>query len=265
MTPETLTPETLTPETLAPETLNHMPPTTNEPTLTHLSSEEDEPMEKLSDGAGIADESPKYDFFQERKTDLEIVKRLQASTARLNLAEVYVAPFVGLIEDIAHEQNCQTKFVSTLLPPTLATAMGPRVRVSAWHSGEHGWIEVGNAPWFLAAPSGTGKTNAARAVKKAVVQLEKTCDIRVLSTGFTNSAIKTRMHEHGQAFAILEEVRFMSLASAHCCTAAPLPPVHRPVCRHLCSAPAPHRGPSCVTRSASSPVARGRTGLRCSS
>lgn len=187
-----------------------MPTITNEPT--RPSPEDDEPMEAPIYGTDTEDDSLKYDFYQERKTDLEIVKRLQASTARLDLNEVYVAPFVAMIEDIAHEQNCQTKFVSTVLPPTLATAMGPRVRVSAWHSGDHGWVEVGNAPWFLAAPSGTGKTNAARAVKKAVVQMEKVCEIRVLSTGFTISAIKTRMHEHGQAYAVLEEVRATALA-----------------------------------------------------
>lgn len=169
--------------------------------------------------AAAEDEEVQHYWYVEHKGPAEIKARLHSSTASLALRDIFHPSFVDMIEDTSLQANCHDMFIGTMMLPTVGAAMGPNVRATAWHSRTSGWFEVANVNYLVAAPSGTGKTNAARVLKREVSSFEKACGINIKSTGYTLASLKTRLCEHKQAMLILEEAR--SCSSPHPCRAAP--------------------------------------------
>lgn len=145
-------------------------------------------------------------WYQERRSDVEITMRLVKATENFEFEKVFSPSFCGMIHDQAVQACCSAVYVAFEELPALGAAAGPNVQVSAWHHGTAGYGERFGIKVFVAGASGTGKSSAARLVKKAFGKLEEKIKGKILTTGFTLPALKTGMYENGQVFAILEEV-----------------------------------------------------------
>ena len=146
-------------------------------------------------------------WVQERRSDLELTKRLHKSTNDLDLSRVFVEGFVELIQDTAAQSCCSQKYVGFTVIPIIGAAAGPDVSASAWHEGSAGYKLKLASTIMIAGASGTGKSNAARVHLAASATFEEKTGTRVVSTDFTNASLKTRMFECRQALVILEEAR----------------------------------------------------------
>ena len=74
-------------------------------------------------------------WVQERRSDLELTKRLHKSTNDLDLRSVFVEAFVELIQDTATQSCCSHLYVGFTVIPIIGAAAGPDVSASAWHDG----------------------------------------------------------------------------------------------------------------------------------
>ena len=146
-------------------------------------------------------------WVQERRSDLELTKRLHKSTNDLDLRSVFVEAFVELIQDTATQSCCSHLYVGFTVIPIIGAAAGPDVSASAWHEGLAGYKLKLASTIMIAGGSGTGKSNAARVHMTAAATFEEKTGTRVVSTDFTNASLKTRMFECRQALVILEEAR----------------------------------------------------------
>ena len=146
-------------------------------------------------------------WVQERRSDLELAKRLHKSTNDLDLSRVFVEGFVELIQDTATQSCCSPLYVGFTVIPIIGAAAGPDVSACAWHEGSAGYMLKLASMIMIAGASGTGKSNAARVHLTASATFEEKTGTRVVSTDFTNASLKTRMFECRQALVILEEAR----------------------------------------------------------
>jgi hypothetical protein len=182
------------------------------------------PMDIADMDAATEPQSPppapdKMIWVQERRSDLELTKRLHKSTKDLDLSRVFVGGFVELIQDTAAQSCCSPLYVGFTVIPIIGAAAGPDVSACAWHEGSAGYKLKLASTIMIAGASGTGKSNAARVHLTASAMFEEKTGTRVVSTDFTNASLKTRMFECRQALVILEEAR------GHACRAT-LPHQH---------------------------------------
>ena len=148
----------------------------------------------------------KWQWVRERaRSEEQIILRLQKSTDELELNEIFPDVFVRLVEDEAIQANCSTKVFALLLPAAIGAMAGPDVQVAVWHRRSKGFKLHFNTSSWIAAPSGSGKSNGLNLVKSHLSKAEEILKKQLLTSDYTLPSLKTRVNENKQALIVMDE------------------------------------------------------------